>query len=473
MTPILKPDICIIGGGPGGLSLAAGAVQMGASVVLIEKHKMGGDCLNYGCVPSKSLLAAAKAAHHFRTCEKFGILSSEPQIDFQKVMQYGQGVIDNIKDHDSQERFEKLGVTVIKELGFFQDSKTVIAGKNQIKARRFVIATGSSPAIPPIPGLEKVPFYTNETIFNLHQKPEHLIIIGGGPIGCELGQAFSLLGVKVTILEGKHILPHDDKDCVEIMRNELKQTLTLFEDANITAVSKQNNEIEILFTQHGENKAIKGSDLLIATGRKPQLDELKLQDAKIKFNSKGIIVDASLRTTNKNIYAIGDIVGGFQFTHIANYHAGIVIRNILFRLPSKVDYRAIPWVTYTVPELAHAGLTSDEIKKQDPNAQEISLNFTDNDRAQTENQTMGKIKIAISSKGKILAVTILGSNAGELLLPWIDAIQHKKSLKNITDLIVPYPTLSELTKGIASEYYKPKLFSQSVQRLVRFLKILG
>jgi pyruvate/2-oxoglutarate dehydrogenase complex dihydrolipoamide dehydrogenase (E3) component len=473
MSNTLKPDICIIGGGSGGLSVAAGAVQMGASVVLIEKNKMGGDCLNDGCIPSKSLLAAAKAAQNFRISEKFGITAVEPRIHFQKVMQHVQSVIESLRSHDSQERFEKLGVTVIKELGYFHDQRAVIAGKTQIKARRIVIATGSSPAIPPIPGLDKVPFYTNETIFNLKQKPDHLIVIGGGPIGCELGQAFSLLGIKVTILESKHILPHDDPDFVEILRTELKQTLSLHENINISECLKQNNQIEIRFTRNNQNISITGSDILIATGRNPELQHLNLEAAKIKFGPKGINVDASLRTTNKNVYAIGDIIGGYQFTHIANYHAGIVIRNILFRLPAKVDYRAIPWVTYTLPELAHVGLTNDEIKQQDPNAKEITLDFNQNDRAHTEHQTIGKIKITISRKAQILAVTILCPSAGELLLPWIYAIQHNKSIKSMTDVIVPYPTLSEISKSVAGEYYKPKLFSKTVQKIVHFLRILG
>lgn len=474
MNQTLNVDICVIGGGAGGLSVAAGAVQMGASVALVEHGKMGGDCLNYGCVPSKSLLAAAKVAETFRRADQFGIASTEPYVDMASIMAHVQKVIATIAVHDSVERFTGLGVKVIQAEAKFFDKNTIIAGNTTIKARRFVIATGSSPAIPPIAGLQVTPFYTNETIFELTETPEHLIVIGGGPIGCELAQAFLLLGVKVTLLEAAKILPRDEQNLVAILRKKLHADgLQLYEDVQVIQVDRFNNQVEITIEQNGVQKKIFGTHLLVATGRKANVEKLDLVKANVKYTAKGIQVDARLRTTNRRIFAIGDVVGEYQFTHIASYHAGIVIRNCLFRLPAKVDYRAVPWVTYTHPELAHVGLTTEAALKRDPKAKIIECPFTDNDRAQAEHETIGKIKVITTAKGKILGVSILGACAGELLTPWIVAIQENKSIGNMTSFIAPYPTFSEISKRVAGAYYKPVLFSKRTKQIVRLLKLLG
>lgn len=467
-------DICVIGAGSSGLSVAAGASQMGATVALVEAGKMGGDCLNYGCIPSKSLIAAAKAAQDFRTAEQFGIQSTEPQVDFIKVMAHVHDVIKTISVNDSVERFTKLGVKVIQAEGKFIDDKTLAAGGETIKARRFVIATGSSPAIPPIPGLDQVSFYTNETIFDIQKKPEHLIVIGGGPIGCELAQAFLFLGSKVTVLEAFNILPRDEQDLVGMLRTHLlQQGLAIHEGLKITRVEQLENQIEIKFEKNGQEQTIHGSDLLVATGRRPNVQHLNLEAASVRYSSKGIEVNAKLKTSNKRIYAIGDVIGSYQFTHIANYHAGIVIRNILFRLPAKIDYHAIPWVTYTEPELAHVGQSVADALKENHNAKILMWDFKENDRAQTEHKTFGKIKVITNARGKILGATILGSHAGELILPWIMAIQENKSIKSMTNVIVPYPTLNEISKRVAGEFYTPMLFSERTKKLVRFLRIFG
>lgn len=473
MAETLNVDLCVIGAGSGGLSVAAGASQMGAKVALIEAGKMGGDCLNYGCVPSKSLLAAAKTAQKCRDSAVFGVIVNEPQIDFDKVMSYVHNVMKTISVNDSVERFTKLGVTVIQEKAEFIDKKTVKAGEKLIKARRFVIATGSSPSLPPIPGLDAVPFYTNETIFDIKQKPEHLIVIGGGPIGCELAQAFLMLGCKVTILEAFNILPRDEQDLVSILKTQLiQQKMEIKENVKIQKIIKTEKGIEITFEQNQKIETITGSNLLVATGRKPNLD-LNLPAAGIDFTPKGIKVDAKLRTSNKHVYAIGDVVGPYQFTHVANYHAGIAIKNILFRIPSKVNYSAVPWVTYTEPELAHVGLTSKEALEQNPNAKIFMSDYAENDRAQTENEIIGKIKVITDSKGYILGASILGAEAGELILPWIMAIQQKKSVRALTDVMVPYPTLNEISKKVAGEFYKPLLFSNRIRKWVRFLSFFG
>ncbi|OGT36460.1 MAG: dihydrolipoamide dehydrogenase [Gammaproteobacteria bacterium RIFCSPHIGHO2_12_FULL_37_14] len=471
----IKCDLAVIGAGAGGLSVAAGAAQLGIKVVLIENDKMGGDCLNYGCVPSKSLLAAAKAAHHFRTVAPFGIKPIEPDIDFAKVMNHVSNVINIIgTTKDSIERFTHMGVKVIQAHGQFVNPYTLKAGDTTLTARRFVIATGSSPAIPPIQGLDKIVFYTNETIFNITKKPEHLIIIGGGPIGCELGQAFLMLGSKVTLLEGNHILSHDEEDLVDMLRTHLKkQGMEIFENTKTIKVAQKDNQIEIFIEKNGQQQTIIGSDLLIATGRRVNVDGLNLEAAKISYTKKGIQVDSKLRTSNKHVYAVGDVASSYQFTHLANYHAGIVIRNILFRLPAKVDYRALPWVTYTEPELAHVGVSSKEVEKQGSTFKSLLFDFAEVDRALAENQTLGKIKVITNKHGKILGVTILGSHAGELLVPWISAIQEGKSIRSMINIIVPYPTLSEVNKFVANKFYSPIIFSNKVKWLVKFLQIFG
>ncbi len=360
----IKIDLCIIGAGSGGLSVAAGAVQMGASVVLIESGKMGGDCLNYGCVPSKAIIAAARKANAFRTADAFGIENTSPNVDYAKIASHIKKVIATIAPNDSVERFTKLGVNVIQGEGYFIDPKTVQVGEQQIQARRFVISTGSSAAIPPIPGLEDTPFYTNENIFDLSEQPEHLVIIGGGPIGCELAQAHLLLGTKVTLLEGFSIMPKDDQDAVKVVKeNFLTQGLNLFEGIKVENCAVENKKIQVTIDNKGTKQVIEGSHLLIAAGRKPNLEDLQLEKANISYHPRGINVDARLRSSNKKVFAIGDAAGSFQFTHAAGYHAGIVIRNALFHLPAKVSYKAMPWVTYTTPELAHVGLNEDMVKQ--------------------------------------------------------------------------------------------------------------
>lgn len=471
MTVATEFDVAIIGAGAGGLSVAAAAAMLGVKVALVENGKMGGDCLNYGCVPSKSLLAASKIARAFRAAPDCGINAATPTVEMSSVMNKVQSVIAAIAPHDSVERFTKLGVSVFQAPGKFIDDKTISAGNQLIRAKRFVIATGSSPAVPPIPGLAETKFYTNETIFDLQEKPSHLIVIGGGPIGCELAQAFLLLGVKVTVLEAFGILPRDEQDLVELLRAHLiKQGLDLHEHIKIIKVTQANQAIEIIIDNNGQQQTITGSHLLVAAGRKVNVTELGLEKAGIEFSPKGIKVDASLRTTNKRVYAIGDAAGSYQFTHIANYHAGIVIRNILFKLPAKVDYAAIPWVTYTDLELAHAGLSADAALQQHPDAKIMTMNLDVSDRAQAEHELTGKIKVIATKKGRVLGVSILAPHAGELLLPWIMMIREKKTLRSLTDVIVPYPTYSELSKRIAGEFYAPKLFSPMVKRVVRWLQ---
>jgi len=468
MSKRIHCDIAVIGAGSAGLSFASGATQLGAKVILVEFGKMGGDCLNYGCVPSKSLLAAAKSYYHAKRENNFVVESKKSNLDFSKVMKHVHSVIDKIAEHDSVARFESLGVKVIKGKGTFLSKKELQVNNDVIIAKYFVIATGSSPFIPPVKGLNTLPYLTNETIFNLNSLPSHLLVIGGGPIGCELAQAFAMLGAHVSLIEAEQILAHDDPQLVEIIRQRFKEmNIKLFEHSKVIQVEEK-QQIEVVFEKKGNRSSIEGSHLLVAVGRVANTLGLGLENADVSYSSKGIEVNQRLQTSNKRIYAIGDVVGHYQFTHLANYHAGIAIRSILFWMPAKVDYRAFPWVTYTAPELAHVGVTEKEAKKK-RGVQITKFAFKDNDRAQTEDTADGLIKVISDTKGRILGASIVGEHAGELILPWVIAIRDKKTLRVFTDSIIPYPTLSEISKQVAGEFYKPKLFSKWVRRMVRFL----
>jgi pyruvate/2-oxoglutarate dehydrogenase complex dihydrolipoamide dehydrogenase (E3) component len=467
----IDTDICVIGAGSGGLSVAAGAAQMGASTVLIERGAMGGDCLNYGCVPSKSMIAAGRAADTIRHAGRFGVNGHEPQIDFGRVHDHIHGVIAAIAPNDSVERFEGLGVKVIRASARFTGPDTVEAGGATIKARRFVLATGSRASHPPIPGLDDVLFLTNETIFERKAAPEHLIVIGGGPIGVEMAQAHRRLGAEVTILQKGSILPKDDPDLVAIVRDRLTaEGVDLREDVDIARVERHGNGIAAVLA---DGTRIEGSDLLVAAGRQANVDGLGLEAAGIEFSPKGVKTDARLRTTNRRVFAVGDVAGGPQFTHIAGYHAGIVIRNVLFRLPAKVDYSALPWVTYTDPELAHVGLTESEARKSHKDIRVLTWNFEENDRAQAERETEGRVKVLTLPNGRILGASIVGPHAGELIQVWCLAISQKLKIGAIASMIAPYPTLGEAGKRAAGAFYTPKLFSGRTRGLVRFLSWFG
>ena len=474
MAQQLDVDICVIGAGSGGLTVAAGASQMGASTVLIERAKMGGDCLNYGCVPSKSLLAAGHAAEAVRRAPHFGIAIGEPVVDFARVHDHVHGVIAGIAPNDSVERFEGLGVNVIKAPARFVDARTVAAGDHRIRARRFVIATGSSPAVPPIPGLDTVPYLTNETVFDRRTAPEHLIVIGGGPIGVELAQAHRHLGVRVTVLEMFNVLGKDDPELAEIVKTRLAADgVDIREGIEIGAVERRGERIAVRLGDTGAATVVEGTDLLVATGRRPNIDGLGLEAAGIDYSPKGITVDRRLRTTRRHVFAIGDAAGAFQFTHVAGYHAGIVIRNALFRLPAKVDYRAVPWVTYTSPELAQVGMTEAEAKQAYGDIRVLRFPYAENDRARAEAETDGLVKVITTAKGMVVGAGMVGAHAGELIQTWILPIARKMPVKHVAGLILPYPTLGEINKRAAGTYYTPSLFGPRVKRIVRILAKFG
>ncbi len=475
MTDIIKTDLCVIGAGSGGLSVAAGAVQMGAKVVLIEKGKMGGDCLNYGCVPSKALIAAAHVAHAGRKGAALGVNGHDPEVRFAEVHDHVHGVIATIAPHDSVERFEGLGVRVIQAAARFTAPNEVEANGMRIHARRFVVATGSRPAEPAVPGLNKLPYLTNETIFDLTERPDHLIVLGGGPIGCEMAQAHHRLGSKVTVLQRGRILPKDDPEAVEIVRRRLVQEgVDVREGTTVKAAAPSTDGgIAVMVDAAGQETRIDGSHILASAGRVANVDGLGLDVAGVEYTAKGIKVDARLRTTNKRIFAIGDVAGGYQFTHMAAYHAGIVIRNALFHMPAKVKYHAVPWVTYTDPELAHVGMTEAQAREAHGDKTTVTRwSFAENDRAQTERDTDGLIKVVTGRGGRIVGATIVGPHAGEMITTWILAVNEGLKIGAIANLIVPYPTLGEVSKRAAGAYYTERLFSPRTRRIVSMLQRL-
>jgi pyruvate/2-oxoglutarate dehydrogenase complex dihydrolipoamide dehydrogenase (E3) component len=473
MARTLEADLCVVGGGSAGLSVAAGASQMGARTVLVEAGKMGGDCLNYGCVPSKALLAAAHAAQSVRDAGRFGVNGHASRVDFGRVHDHVHAVIAAIAPLDSEERFEGLGVTVIRAHASFCAADEIAAGDARIRARRVVLATGSRPLAPPIPGLDQTPYQTNETIFGNRTAPDHLIVIGGGPIGCELAQAHRRLGAAVTVLDMGPILPKDDPELTAVVRSRLEaEGVVLREQVQVRAVERAGNGVAVILAGVGEER-IEGSDLLVAAGRAPAVEGMNLELAGVHYDRHGIKVDARLRTSNRKIFAIGDAIGGYQFTHVGNYHAGIVIRNALFRLPAKVDYRALPWVTYTDPELAHVGLDEAQARAQGHAVEVLRWPFAENDRAQAERAPAGLIKACVGRGGRILGASIVGAHAGELILPWVLALRRRLKIGALADLIVPYPTLGEVSKRAAASYYTPKLFSPRTRWLVRQLARLG
>jgi pyruvate/2-oxoglutarate dehydrogenase complex dihydrolipoamide dehydrogenase (E3) component len=473
MANALAPDICVIGAGSGGLSVAAAAAAFGVPVVLIEKGKMGGDCLNYGCVPSKALLAAAKHAVASRKAGAFGLRSAPPEIDFAKVHAHVHGVIGAIAPADSKERFTSLGVHVIEGAARFKDASTVAVGDFEIKARRFVIATGSMPALPPIAGLAETPYRTNETVFDLKRAVEHLIVIGAGPIGLELAQAHRRLGAKVTVLEAATPLANDDPECAAIVLDQLaREGVIIRAGAKVVKVARADDKVTAVITGPQGEETIVGSDLLVAAGRRPNVDGLALEAAGVTFEAAGIKVDKRLRTTNKRVYAIGDVAGG-HFTHAANYHAGIVLRNALFRLPAKVDETAIPSVTFTEPELAHVGLTEAQARDRHKSVQVLRWPYHENDRAQAERETQGHIKIVTAANGRILGATIVGAHAGELITTWTLALARGLNIRAMTGIVVPYPTLSEIGKRAAITYFSSSLTSPKVTRVIGFLRRFG
>ena len=454
----IRADLCVIGAGSAGLSLAAGAVQMGASVILIEQSRMGGECLNTGCVPSKALLAAAARGEDFAT-----------------AYDHMRRAIAAIEPHDSAERFRGLGAHVVFGKASFVAPRFLEVGDTSVTARRFIVATGSAPLVPAIPGLDTVPYFTNETLFDSAPEPSHLLVLGGGPVGVEMAQAYRRLGAEVTLVESKKLLGRDDPELVAIVRARLlEEGVTVHEGSRVTAVeASTDGGVTITCGEGDSSRRISGSHLLVAAGRRPKIDGLGLENARVALNDGVPLVDARLRTTNKRIFAAGDVVGPYRFTHTASYQSRIIITNALFRLPARARYGAVPWVTYTDPELAHVGMSEADARAKGHELRILRFPFEENDRAIAEGNTAGLVKVIATKRGRVLGASIVGAHAGELILPWVLAVQYRIGVGKLAQAIVPYPTMSEASARAAGSFHAPMLFGARTKRLVRMLARLG
>jgi len=467
-------DICIIGAGSAGLSVASGAAQLGRSVVLFEADEMGGDCLNYGCVPSKALIAAGKHAHAFSSGEIFGVKVEKPTVNFETVKAHIQGVIDHIAPVDSQERFEGLGCTVIRERARFKDANTVESDTTEIKAKRFVIAVGSRASAPPIPGLADTPYLTNETIFSVKTQPEKLLIVGAGPIGLELGQAFKRLGSDVEIIDIAAPLGRSEPEHAAVLVEALKEEGVVFHTPAKTKLIRKTKTGVAIDLEDGTT--ITGSHLLVAAGRAPNVNGLELENAGIEYDRRGIDVSDSLRTSNKRVYAAGDVAKGMGgLTHAAGYHAGQLIRNFYFSPPymgdmlGKANTTRMPAAIYSEPELASIGMTEAEAKEAGHAVRCVSWDFEENDRAIAERSNHGGVKIVATTKGKILGASVVGESAGEIIHMISVAMANKIKISGLAQIISPYPTRSEAVKRAASSWYTDALFSDRTRKIAGFL----
>jgi pyruvate/2-oxoglutarate dehydrogenase complex dihydrolipoamide dehydrogenase (E3) component len=478
MAEQLTPDLCVIGAGAAGLSVAAAAATLGVPVVLIEKGRMGGECLNTGCVPSKAMIAAGKRAEVFRSSEPFGVKMAKPAVEFDEVNDHVHRVINSIAPNDSRERFTGMHVRVIEGEARFRDGRTVVVGpdddiKFEIRPRRFVIATGSQPAVPAISGIDACPFFTNENIFDARERPKHLIVLGAGASGLELAQAFRRLGSEVTVLEVGQPLAKEDPECAAVVLDELaREGITIRSGVKVERVRSLRQRVEVVLAGSTE-ETIQGTDLLIAAGRKPNIAGLDLDAARVKHGDHGITVNKRFATSNRRIYAIGDVTGILQFTHSANHQAGLLIKHLLFRLPVAMKIDEIPRVIFTEPELAHVGLSEAAAREQVGEVRLLRWSYHDNDRALAERETRGHIKVVTDPKGLILGATIVGAAASEQISTWTLAINHGLNIRAFAELVVPYPTYSEIGKRAAISFFTPKLTSSWVGRLLNVLRRLG
>jgi pyruvate/2-oxoglutarate dehydrogenase complex dihydrolipoamide dehydrogenase (E3) component len=474
MTERIEADIVVIGAGAAGLSIAAGASQMGATVVLFEKGEMGGDCLNVGCVPSKALLAAGHAAHDVKQGARFGVDASVDTIDWKRVSAHVKGAIATIAPLDSVERYEGLGVRVVQAAAKFTGPREVTGGGVVVAAKYIVLATGSRPAVPPIPGLAETPYLTNETVFDLPACPAHLVVLGGGPIGCELAQAHVRLGAKVTVIEAQGLLGHEDPEAAEVVRRTLiAEGVEVIEGHKATAVaSGPNDGIHVTVAGSEGTRTVAGSHLLVAVGRTVSFDGLDLEAGNVGVGARGALrLDLQLRsTTNSRVFAVGDAAGGMQFTHVAGSHASALIKTILFKLPARaITADQTPRVTYTDPELAQIGPTETILREKRIRFEVLRWGLAENDRAIAEADRDGFVKLLIAPNGRILGATLVGTGMGETLSVLILAMSKKMKVADIAPLVVPYPTRTEIVKRAAGSWYVPKLFSDRTKSIVRFL----
>ena len=452
-------DLVVIGGGSAGLVAASAGAQINAKVALIEKDRLGGDCLHYGCVPSKSIIHAAQIAHNVKTASRFGIYTNEPTIKFEEALGHVHSVVDTIQGHDSTERFEQLGVEVIYGEGQFVDDKTFAVNGRKLTSRAFLIATGSHPAVPPVEGLKEAGFLTNEQIFSIKSRPETLAVIGAGPIGCELSQSFSRLGSQVTLISSRDvIMPKEDPEAARVVQRQIaSEGVRIIPNARAEKVEIIGDKKHVT----AGNEKIVVDEILVATGRSPNIGSLNLEAAGVDYDKKGIKVDEKLRTTNKRIYAAGDVIGGYQFTHVAGYEAGVAMQNALVFPTKKADYRVIPWATFTQPELARVGLTEKQARdRYGDDVYVLKQGFDGVDRALAEAAGYGFAKFITKGNGEILGAHIVGLHAGELIAEAVLAMSQNLKVSALQCIHV-YPTLSEISSKAALQLTKQKYAKNS------------
>jgi pyruvate/2-oxoglutarate dehydrogenase complex dihydrolipoamide dehydrogenase (E3) component len=466
-------DIGIIGGGAAGLTVASGAAQLGAKTLLVEKEKaLGGDCLYYGCVPSKTLIKTAYVYHLMKNGPQFGLPAiSPPPVDFREVSSRINSVINVIKKHDSVERFCKLGAKVEFGDPVFTDEHTIDLGGKSISSRSWVIATGSSSEAPRIEGLDKTPYLTNRDIFYLDKLPTSMIVLGAGPVAVEIAQAFCRLGTKVIVVQrSDQILSKEDRDMADIVKKELENEGVCFQlKVSVVRVSDLGREREVVIKNaEGETISLKAEAILVALGHTPNVGGLGLDSIGVGFDRKGIKVNSYLRTNHKHIYAAGDVIGGYQFTHVAGYEGGVVLSNAIFHLPKRTNYTHVPWCTYTHPELANIGMNEKRAQKAGIDYSVLKEEFNGNDRALAEGESVGRVKLLLDSKEKPIGVQILGLHAGDILSEWVAIMNGGVGLSKIASAIHPYPTLGEINKKVTGSIFSPKLFSDTVRKGLKF-----
>ncbi|MBA3505972.1 MAG: FAD-dependent oxidoreductase [Betaproteobacteria bacterium] len=469
-------DIVVIGGGAGGLVVAAGGAALGAKIAVVEKHRLGGDCLWNGCVPSKTLIKSARIAHEMRHAERWSLTPADPKPDLAQVMERVAAVIRGIEPNDSPERFRGLGVDVILGEGKFTGPETFEVNGRKLTAKTFVIATGSRPGVPPIPGLDKTPYLTNETVFDLREPVPSLIVVGSGPIGSEMAQAFRRLGSEVTVVDmAPRMLPKEDADLAQVVNGRMVEEGVRFHfDASIVRVRGRKGAVAMTIKgKDGGEHMLEATHLLIATGRKANIENLGLDAADVKTGKNGIVVDDRLRTTNPKIYVIGDAAGGYQFTHMADHHAGVVLRHAIFRFKWTKPSSIVPWCTYTDPELARIGLSETEAQEKKIAHRVYRFPFDDIDRARAEGETEGFAKIVTTPSGKLLGAAIVGLHAGELLAEYGLAVTEGMNAKTLTGIIHTYPTLAQVNRRVADQRLKEGLTPTAKKWIQRIFRLQG
>jgi pyruvate/2-oxoglutarate dehydrogenase complex dihydrolipoamide dehydrogenase (E3) component len=462
-------DIGIIGAGAAGLTVAAGAAQLGAKTLLVEKEKeLGGDCLHFGCVPSKTLIKTAHVYHLMKNSEAFGLPQVDlPPVDYKEVTKRIRSVISTIQEHDSEERFCNLGARVEFGQATFIDEHAISLDDKTFSAKKWVIATGSSPSAPAIGGLDKTPYITNREIFSLDHLPKSMIILGAGPIATEMSQAFCRLGSKVSVVQrSNQILSKEDTDMADQVLEVLRaEGVTFYLNSSIVHTKDLGNEREVVVkSQEGETTQLRAETILVAMGRTANLGGLGLDALGVEFDRKGLKTDDRLRTSQKHIYAAGDVTGTYQFTHAAGYEGSIVVSNAIFHLPRKVNYTFLPWCTYTDPELASIGMNEKRAESAGINHSVWVEEFKDNDRSLAEGERTGKIKMILDEKEQPIGIQILGPRAGDLISEWVAVLNGKVKLSTLATAVHPYPTLGEINKRVAGTFLSPKIFSDKVRK---------